>query len=962
MSPREFVEKWQSITQTERASAQSHFNDLCDLLGEPKPHDIDPTGEFYAFEKGAEKLGGANGWADVWKKDCFAWEYKGQHRDLDKALAQVKQYLGSLNNPPFMVACDFQRFIILSNWTNQVQLKIEFSLQDLLQPEKISILKRVFRGDPSLKSGESRAQLTQKVAGDFSDLARELQDQGKENRTEDEQKQHSLDVAHFVIRLAFCMYAEDAGLLGDKLFTRFLDTAIQKPDRFQNLASNLFAAMSKGGEWGVDSVEFFNGGLFEDNRAFPLNRTQIERVRSAAKLDWSSIDPSILGTLFERGLDPAKRSQLGAHYTDPKSIMRIVEPVILRPIRKEWAEVKQELIKIGQGRKLTKVASKKRELLLSQFLERLRSVRVLDPACGSGNFLYMALRSLKDLELAVVNEAEEIGIQRTYLQVGPEVLKGIEINVFAAELARVSIWIGELQWQIENGQGVQKNPILRPLDSIQCRDALLNCSGTEATWPEVDFIIGNPPFLGAPLLRRELGDSTTDYIHQAYSEEISRRVDLCVYWFYKSLQAVRSGRAKRVGLIATQGIRGGPNRAVMDLINKETNLFEAWDDLPWILDGAAVQISIACFGNCEDTKSLNGVEVESISSMLTNGTSSFNNAKVINVKSAYVGIQKGGPFELSDSEAIQVLRSPNSSRQPNSDVIFPFFNGKDISRGAPSRWLIDFYLRNEKECIDYEIPYKMIMERVFPSRELTQGRPSTNDRWWQHQWPRPEYRKAIEKMERSLVCIQTAKYRQFLWVNKPILPSNSLIAFSFDDDYHFGLLQSKFHGLWAVQLGTQLENRPRYTPTTCYETFPFPFPDKSTKVQISEIAKLLDVRRQEWLNPEAWTEAEGLVFPAKVGGPWHRWISKAESFETGKIAEAHYIRRVAKPGMEKILAERTLTKLYNENPAWLRHLHKELDEAVAEAYGFPPDLTDEEILARLLKLNLERAEEEAAKR
>lgn len=971
MTPREFVDKWKLVTQSERAVVQSHFNDLCDLLGEPSPLDADPTGENYAFEKGADKLGAGNGWADVWRKNCFAWEYKGKHKDLEKALAQVRQYLGSLQNPPLMVACDIERIIVVTNWTNEVSQRHEILLEELIQQDKRDFLKKVFRGDPSLKSGETRAQLTQKVAGDFSDLARELQEQGREERDEEAQKKHALDVAHFVIRLAFCMYAEDAGLLGEKLFSRLLETASQKPEKFESLASNLFAAMSTGGEWGVDSVEFFNGGLFNDSRAFPLTRPQIERVRHAAKLDWSAIDPSILGTLFERGLDPAKRSQLGAHYTDPASIMKIVEPVILRPLKREWEAVKAEIIAVSEGKKVSPSLTKKREGLLAGFLERLRNVRVLDPACGSGNFLYMALRSLKDFELEVVNQAEELGIQRPYLQVGPEVLKGIEINVFAAELARVSIWIGELQWQLNNGQGVQKNPILRPLESIECRDALLNEDGTEAEWPEADFIIGNPPFLGDKKMLESLGSSYTTALRERFKGRVPGGADFVCFWFEKLLSRMAREPLQRGGLVSTNGIRYGKNNSVLRAQASAVKIVNAWDDEQWHDEaGAAVRVSMISFAHaqsCPEVLHLNGVAVEGITSGLVEGRKDKADLGMIKKLSgerawSFNGVCLAGSFNVPEKTAIAWLTEPNAAGSPNSDLLRPLIRGRDLLTSFVRDWMIDTGVSmKHNEVYQYELPYAWLLKHVYPERSKNND-PVRRQQWWRSGSPRPELRAAVAGQEYVLVTPETAKHRFFRFINAEWVPDHGTIAIAYQHIHIPGTLSSKFHELWMLGTGNRLGvgNTPRYNHTRTFKTFPFPRCSTVASDEVVSRHKELDRLREAWLLPTDWTQEETLLFPATVGGPWHRLIPNADSLPPGSVAEAHYIRRVAKPGMEKILKERTLTKLYNENPAWLRKLHQDLDEAVAEAYGFPTDLSDDEILLRLLKLNHERAEEEAA--
>ena len=290
-------------------------------------------------------------------------------------------------------------------------------------------------------------------------------------------------------------------------------------------------------------------------------------MHEAAGLDWSEIDPSILGTLFERGLDPDKRSQLGAHYTDAEKIMRIIEPVIVQPWLAEWRTAKDliehEMAQVDQSDEGSR-RRQRAERTLREFLGRLRGFRVLDPACGSGNFLYLALRALKDLEHQVQLEAQALGLSRQFPAIGPASVKGIEINQYAAELARTSVWIGEIQWMTRNGFSMRRDPILKPLDTIECRDAVLTADGQEPDWPAADVVIGNPPFLGGKLLFRGLGDSYTTDLRKAYKGLLPAFADLVCYWFYKAGQLVASGDISRAGLVATNSIRGGSNRAVLD--------------------------------------------------------------------------------------------------------------------------------------------------------------------------------------------------------------------------------------------------------------------------------------------------------------------------------------------------------------------------------------------------------------
>ena len=470
MTPHEFIVKWRAATLKERSASQEHFIDLCRLLGEPTPAEADPTGEAYCFERGARKDTGGDGWADVWKRHHFAWEYKGKRADLDAAFGQLRLYALALENPPLLIVSDMQRFRIRTNWTNCVSKTHEFGLDDLAAAATRDRLKWAFSDPERLRPGETRQSLTEKAAESFATLARTLRERGHDPHA----------VAHFVNRLVFCMFADDVGLLPGHMFTRMLEQAQRTPAHFAELAGDLFRVMASGGRVGFETVDWFNGGLFDDDTALTLERSDIDTVLAASRLDWSEIDPSILGTLFERGLDPGKRAQLGAHYTDRDKIMLLVEPVVIRPWLAEWnaekAEIAAELERAGAA-KSPATRTKRRneaERRYRAFLNRLRAFTVLDPACGSGNFLYLALQALKDLEHRVQFEAEVLGFERQFsVIIGPANVKGIEINPYAAELARVSVWIGEIQWMRRNGLSESHDPILKPLDTIECRDAIV---------------------------------------------------------------------------------------------------------------------------------------------------------------------------------------------------------------------------------------------------------------------------------------------------------------------------------------------------------------------------------------------------------------------------------------------------------------------------------------------------------
>lgn len=943
MNPQEFIAKWQASELNERSAAQEHFIDLCRLLGEPTPAEDDPSGQRYCFERGARKDTGGRGWADVWKRHCFAWEYKGKHKNLDAAFNQLRQYALALENPPLLIVSDMARFRIHTNWTNSVSVVHEFALEDLADAKVRDKLKWAMSDPERLRPGESRQSLTERAATAFAALAQALRSRGHAPQ----------EVAHFVNRLVFCMFAEDVGLLPNDMFTRMLQQARRSPEDFAAMARDLFGAMAAGGRVGFETVAWFNGGLFDSDDALALTRAEIETTLQAAALDWSEIDPSILGTLFERGLDPAKRSQLGAHYTDRDKIMQIIEPVVIRPWLKEWEMARAEIalrLERGDVAKTSATRTRQRnhaERTLASFLDRLRAFTILDPACGSGNFLYLALHALKDLEHRVQLEAESMGLQRSFPAVGPTNVKGIEINPYAAELARVSVWIGEIQWMRRNGFSGARDPILDPLDTIECRDAILNPDGAEPVWPAADVIIGNPPFLGGTILRRSLGDSYFESLRLRYGTHIDGDADLVCYWFNNAARLVAEGKVARVGLVATNSIRGGRSRAVLDYIAANNVIYDAWSDEPWVVDGAAVRVSLVCFSSKDQIVPihLNGKSVPRINADLTSESADLTMVEKLprNQKTAFMGDKKNGPFDIPGELARAWLQSPaNPNGRPNSDVLRPWVNGKDLTRRPSGKWIIDFgFEMDELEAAFYEAPFAHIAEHVKPMRQT--GRHKLRAKfWYRHATPGPKTWRRLFGLSRFIVTPRVAKYRLFIWSDLRVCPDCQLIVIPRDDDTTFGILHSRFHESWSLRLCTWLGqgNDPRYTPSTTFQTFPFPYglsPDipaadyaeDSRAIAIAGAARNLVQLRDRWLNPPEWVEWVDEPVPGYPQRPVPRNDAAA-----------------------KELKKRTLTSLYNARPQWLADAHASLDAAVAAAYGWNADISEEDALAALLDLNL----------
>lgn len=1072
MTPSEFIAQWgpggTSAHLNEEQGAQSHFLDLCELLEVPKPGSPNVADE-YVFERRSKVLGEARGYADVFYRDHFAWENKAPGKNLDAALRQLQQYSLALANPPLLVVCDRLTIRIHTQFNGHPSETHTVRIDQLDQPAPRALLRRLWLDPASFRPRATNRDITEAAARSFATLAEQLRQRG-----------HGADpVAHFLTQCLFCFFAEDVGLLPSRMFERLVNNRQITSERLTQGMKTLFETMREGGLYGADDIPWFNGGLFQKVEVPKLEIIDITELRNAAGLNWSAIDVSIFGTLFERGLDPAKRSQLGAHYTDPATIERIIDPVLRRPLLQEWAQVAQAIrAHMAKSKRKNDKAHQTAQRHFVGWLERLTAYRALDPACGSGNFLYLALKALKDVEHQTHLEAADWGLDReTDLVTGPHNVLGIELNEYAAELARVTVWIGELQWRLAHGYPFKMNPVLDSLEHIECRDALLtfgvfsgagigasgvgalgegagqegqgpgahepaapkspqtpapptppgeferpalgaaqtagpkpsaaqawgsdhdfaqqnSCSdphpgppGTAprmATWPAAEVVIGNPPFLGGSKKRGELGARYADALDTVFAPHVPGSADLVCYWFHQSLRAMEAGRLTAAGLVSTNSIRGGNNRKVLDAITERSRIFNAWSDEPWVNNGAAVRVSLIAFGTTAAPDSqLDGQAVPQIYADLTAPTEagdSLNLSKAqplpANLGASFQGASKKAKFEIPADLARQWLTLPNPHGRPNSDVLKPWANGFELSRGPQHQWIIDFGIQMpEADAAFYEVPFAYVEQHVKPER-LKNNRETYRKFWWRFAEARPGLRRALESLPRFIATVAHSKHRFFVWLPVTTSPDQALITVTRADDTTLGILHSRMHELWSLRMGTSIGvgNDPRYTPTTCFETFPFPagltpadtahqrtealdngaripadLPEgapgspsatKAAATAIAQAAHRLDALRQNWLNPPEWTERVPEVIPL------------------GMDHSPYPDRIVAKPGFEKELAKRTLTNLYNQRPAWLTAAHQALDAAVATAYGwtdYTPDLPDETLLQRLLALNLERA-------
>ena len=970
MTPHQFMTKWgpggTAFNLNEEQGAQSHFLDLCELLSVPKPG----SQPDYRFEEKGDLIGGKTGYADVFKRNQFAWENKAPGKNLDAALRQLLTYSLALDNPPLLVVCDRLTTRIHTQFNGHPSETHVIRLEEMDQPDKLSLLRHVWTDPESFRPRKTTRDITNAAAKSFATLAEQLRHRGRDSE----------QVAHFLTQCLFCFFAEDVGLLPGRMFERLVNNRKITSELLTTGLVELFKVMRDGGMYGPDHIPWFNGGLFKKIAVPRLEILDVTELRNAAALNWSAIDVSIFGTLFERGLDPAKRSQLGAHYTDPATIMRIIEPVLQLPLLQTWTATAAE-IKALMSRS-TKRGDKSHKAARNKFinwLDQLNSYRVLDPACGSGNFLFLGLKTLKDIEHKSHLEAAAMGLDREQdLVTGPQNMLGIELNEYAAELARVTVWIGELQWRIEHGYEFKTNPVLEPLDHIEHRDSLLvNDGGTphEAAWPHATVVIGNPPFVGDKMMRKELGDAYTDTLRSVFKDRVPGGADLVMYWFEKARAQIETQGLGAAGLVATNSIRQRGNRPVMERIQATTRIYEAWADMPWVNDGAAVRVSLVCFGHASQIARLDGKHVEAIfPDLKAQGTGAVSvdltTARPLaeNADASYFGFCLAGPFKVPTDVAAEWLRQPNVDGQPNSLVLKPIYNGSDVTRRWSGNWTIDFGARLlEGEAGMFEKPFEYVLQHVKPLRSMN-NRASRAKYWWRHGEARPGLRKTLEKLHRYIATVETAKHRIFVFFPASVAPEHSLIVIPRADDVTFGVLSSRAHVVWALARGGTLEDRPRYNSLATFEPFPFPqgltpadtadqkteaLPDgtlipagiadnwlRTAAHAIGRAAMRLNAHRESWLNPPEWTQRVPEVVP--VG-----------------MTKSPYPDRVyAKSGHEKDIAERTLTKLYNVRPAWLDAVHQELDAAVAVAYGwqdYTADMSDAEILKRLLALNLARS-------
>ena len=1033
----DFIQRWSKASGSELANAQTFVIELCAALAlaPPNPASGDELADDYVFERTVTFAHAdgtvSSGRIDCYRRGAFVLESKKvrapvKSKSYDDALlrahGQAVQYVRALpgqeGRPPFILVVDVGNVIeVYAEFTRSGGAYVPFPDPRsyriplaALRDEHIRERLRAIWLDPlSLDPTRASAKVTREVSAQLAVVAKSLERAGHSSEA----------VAGFLTRCLFSMFAEDVELLPRGSFKGLLEAHRSNPDVLSRMLAALWRDMDVGGFCAAiaHDVLKFNGKLFKTPDTLPLSPENIDALLRAARADWREVEPAIFGTLLEQALDDTERHAFGAHYTPRAHVERLVLPTLITPLREDWANVQAAAVLLANEGKFT--GPDGALALVRNFFQKLCTTTVLDPACGSGNFLYVALEHMKRLEGEVLIQLEALGdtqlrMDADRLTVDPHQLLGIEVNPRAAAIAEAVLWIGFLQWHFRTRSNVKPpEPVLRDFRNIECRDAVLTWDRMEyeldasgkpvtrwdgrttklhpvtgkpvpdeaavipreryvnaraAAWPDADFIIGNPPFIGAGPMRLTLGDGYVEALRGAWPQ-VPESADFVMFWWEHAARAVRSGKARRFGLITTNSVRQTFNRRVVDAhlhpvakagepAATALRLAFAIPDHPWVdsADGAAVRIAMTVGTVAADdrdaTGSLQTVMAEQpgsdgevavtlserrgeIHADLTVGANVASaQALQANADISSPGVKlHGAGFIVTETEAATLLPANDRS----APVIRDYRNGRDLTDAPRGVKVIDLIgLTADEARQRYPAIYQHVLERVKPEREQN-ARATYRNNWWIYGEPRRELRAALAGLPRYIATVETAKHRVFQFLDASILPDNMLVAIATDDAYPLGVLSSRVHIAWALAAGGTLEDRPRYNKSRCFETFPFPAGDTgltpALHTRIARLAENIDAHRKRVLAAGNGLTLTGLY-------------NVLDALREGRVLTAK----------EKAIHEAGLVTV-------LQSLHDELDAAVLAAYGWadlalPRD--EATLLTGLVALNADRVREEAA--
>jgi type II restriction/modification system DNA methylase subunit YeeA len=802
---------------------------------------------------------------------------KKRGEDLNKHYYQAFDYWTRLvpNRPKYVILCNFDQFWIF-DFDIQIDTPVDkISLEEL--PERSGALAFMELGQKTPIFQNNQVEVTERAARRMGELLLELEARGIEKLT----------AQRFVLQCVLAMFAEDRQLLPRDLFVSCVQDCMNGSSSY-DLLGGLFREMNLPGKTPAgryQGVDYFNGGLFSRIDPIELTREELNFLDVSARENWSKVRPAIFGNLFEGTVDKKERHAKGIHYTSEGDIMKIVRPTISR----YWEDKIEE-------------ASTVKELGKLQI--ELQGYRVLDPACGSGNFLYIAYQQLKRVERMLLEKIQSLnGSEGQQMEMGlvtPLQFYGMDTNPFAVELARVTLMIAR---KIAIDDLCLTEPAL-PLDSLDdnivCQDALFS------EWVKVDAIIGNPPFLGGKHIRMNLNDEYVDRIFQRFPKV--KDVDFCAYWF--RLAHDKIDEKGRVGLVGTNSISQGKSRiAALDYITQNGGyIHEAVSTQPW---SGAAKVHVSIINWCKDKPRkyyLDDLVVSQINSSLKSTVDVSQAVRLkANLNKCFQGvIPVGKGFFVTEQQVIDWIKADVK----NQDVLKQSISAQDLTdnpHGTPKRWIIDFNDMSLEDASDYQLPFEHIKTYVKYERDNNRDEKAKNY-WWRFLRPRPEMRKAIEFLPFYFIVPCHSKWFIFSRVNKDWLPNNSITVLALDDFYILGILTSNIHRIWVKAQSSTLKGDTRYTHNTCFETFPFP--------QTVDINLVQQIR----------TKTEEL----------HEYRSQQMETKQWGITTLY-------------------NKFFTEPSSQLYKLHQQLDKLVMSAYQFNPE---DDILERLLLLNLELGEKE----
>lgn len=994
-----FIRRWQACEGgAERANYALFLTELCAIIGvaPPDPAHATSTRNDYVFERAVVLPGeeeDRRGRIDLYKRGCFVLEAKQSREGLGaKSLAaegpmlpgllpdeagaaprsrqwdilmrrareQAEQYARALpvehGWPPFLIVVDVGRVIeLFADFSGQGKhykqfpdrARFRITLDDLRREDVRHRLAAIWAAPLSLDPTRHAAAVTRDVAARLASISRLLEKRGHDAE----------GVALFLMRCLFTMFAEHSGLLPAGGFVTLLSDARERPDAFVPWIEDLWHSMDRGGEANVlrCAVRRFNGGLFHTAAALPLNREEIGELLAAAKRDWRDVEPAIFGTLLEQALDPVQRRRLGAHYTPRAYVERLVTATVMEPLRDDWAQV---LSAVEAERPDNPRAAVQR---VRDFHRRLATTRVLDPACGTGNFLYVTLELMKRLEGEVLEVLAELsGEEILHLDtetVHPRNFHGIEYNARAAAIAQLVLWLGYIRWQLRNG-GQVSDPVLEDVQSIVIADALLTPTGTKTPWPAAEFIVGNPPFIGGKDLRGRLPQGMAEALWRAYPK-MPRAADYVLYWWDRAAQALaaRGSPLIRFGFVTTNSITQTFGRRVIARAIEGAaplSILHAIPDHPWTKatpDAAMVRIAMTVVGRGKiegrrlriagesgldsDTPAIRFAEtIGRINADLSVGTDVTSAQPLLaNQWLCSPGVKlHGAGFIISPAEAAMLGLG---KREGLENHIRPYCHGRDLTARTRGAMVIDLLGLSEAE-VRQRFPevYGHLLRTVKPERDGN-ARATYRNQWWLFGEPRRELRPALEGLSRYIATVETAKHRVFQFLSADTLPDNKLICMAASDAWVLGILSSSVHEAWylanAGMLGVY-DQPAVYVKTTSFDPFALPEIDEIRRSTITELAEELDGTRKRILAEVPELTLTGL----------------------------YNLRAKLVAGIPLTDEEEDLRRAGSVD--LIARLHDQIDAAVTAAYGWPATITVPEMVDRLVALNAARRAEERSGR